>query len=110
MLIWRGNGIAVIPVVGLAIGVGNYAGSFFPKQTYPQLNSAIILTLTFMIGCGGLYALDQYHKRKQARVYIDTQTGQEVVFREKHDLFFIPIIGWAYILVILMMLAHFSPR
>jgi hypothetical protein len=110
MLIWRGNGITVVPIVVLAVGLANYAGSFFPKQTYPSLNTAIILTLTLVIGCGGLYALDHYYKRKPARVYINTKTGQEVVFREKHDLFFIPIIGWAYILVVLAMYAHLGPR
>jgi len=86
MIIWSGLGF--LPVVFLI-------GSFFLFNT----NTDRQLAFAFIVsGCAsGL--LGWYLRTRPGRVLIDKQTGQQVVFRHSHSLFFVPMFYWGPVFI-----------
>lgn len=99
MVIWQGFGI-IIPFVvvlmtqGLIFvvdglgGPGTYDGNQLWGATALGLSAILITTL-------GMYL-----RRRGARVVIDKETGQELVLRSRHSLFFIPMEYWGGLLIV----------
>lgn len=99
MVIWQGFGI-IIPFVvvlmtqGLIFvadglgGPGTYDGNPLWGATALGLSAILITTL-------GMYL-----RRRGARVVIDKETGQELVLRSRHSLFFVPMEYWGGLLIV----------
>jgi hypothetical protein len=107
MIIWKGLGILVL-VIGFAIFVLTELiiesltknSAFYQLHGWPKL-----LALWLAAGCVWVWA--RYLNRRPGRVMIDKATGKEVVLRAKHELFFIDIQYWPYILAVLGVLFLF---
>ena len=90
MIIWKGMGILVIlagiagmivgGVLGAAVGLGAFAGVI----------GALVAALANWGLCKMLY-------RRPARVLVDPATGQQLLDRPSHSLFFIPAYAWTWI-------------
>jgi len=97
MIIWQGLGILVVLITGLmmvAVDAGSGAlGLVLPTA---QSNEIDIVLATILVGAWGLYL-----RRIPGRILIDNESGQEVVIRSRHSLFWIPMDYWSGILLVL---------
>lgn len=98
-IIWSGYGFLVAVIVfgfSLAANVttnwvtGN--NKYWDTHRWPFALSLLLSGLMCLL-VGFLF------RRRNARLLIDPETGEDVVLRESHTLFFIPVIWWAPILI-----------
>jgi hypothetical protein len=97
LIIWRGWGILVIVIAALFQFIGYGVSSVFGVDSYSDA-AKMIGYLLFLPAAVVLWLLGK--KLNKPKVYVD-QTGQQVVSKGRHSLFFIPIEYWAFIYVIL---------
>lgn len=97
MFIWSGFGflvplILIINTVLLQFFINNIFNnpSFYQQHIWPH-------SLTLCITGIFCYILSCFFKRKK-KVYIDTETKENVILTKKHGFFFIDIKYWAIIL------------
>ena len=98
MLIWQGLGF-LVPVILMAVtaaaqwltdswlGGGYYDGHGVPQLFATALAAALVTAI-------GLYL-----RGRGQRLVVDKQTGQDLVLRRRHTLFFIPMEFWGPILL-----------
>lgn len=94
MIIWSGLGI-LIPIVAI---LGIITGTVMTGILgHPAIGPGLGIGLA-ALGNWGLWKLVY---PKQPKILIDPQTGQQVVMKPSHSLFFIPARAWTWILAIL---------
>ena len=106
MVIWRGWGILTIPIViligGLVVavlnnllgGTGRYAG--------------LALTAGLLAAAVVNWFVGRHLNRTPARELVDPATGERVVIRRSHDLFFVPMQWWSVLLVVAALVSLFA--
>ena len=94
MIIWNGLGFLVV-VVGFAalILTELVSEKITGDEEFYQQHGWVIL-IGMLVAAALTYGLHRVLPRHKARVLIDKQTGQEVVLRYDHSLFFIPVRWW----------------
>ena len=94
MIIWRGWGIlaAVIVLVAL-IGMELVAEALQGSGAY-QEETALWAGLGLLLAGAVIYPLGRRLNGAEGRVMVDKQTGQEVVIKPVHSLFFIRMEYW----------------
>lgn len=108
MIVWRGYGILVVllAVLGMVLGqLGVEAmGAALPEAYRPGGGFIGMLLAAALV-----YGLHRLIDAKQPpRVLVDKETGQEMVFKPKHDLFFIPVKYWSFVLIALAVVLLFQ--
>ena len=100
MLVWRGWGIlvALIPFLALAV-VQAVVNALLGPETYTR-NSDWFGPLALLIGAAVLWPLGWRLNGGSGRTLVDPQTGQQVVLRRDHSLFFVKMEYWAVILAV----------
>ena len=106
VIIWRGWGILTIPIViliggpvvailnNLLAGTGRYAG--------------LALTAGLLAAAAVNWFVGRRLNRTPARELLDPVTGERVVIRRSHDLFFVPMQWWSVILVAAALVSLFA--
>ena len=103
ILIWHGAGILVAVIWVVAILTGDrLAAALFGPHASPAIHN---LTIEWLAAALTL-ALALLLRTQRAR-RIDPETGQEIVIRPKHALFWIPVIAWPVIFFVLGILVYF---
>ena len=101
IVIWRGAGAIVFLFGILAALVTNIATSlWFDQPNYFQTHAwaqAAALWLA-AIAC---WLLGRYLHSRPGRMLIDKATGEEIIQRPRHDLFFIKLEYWGPILLVI---------
>ena len=100
MLIWQGYGLLVIlyAVVGFVSGV---LFSTTIDQSWP-------VALGLLLGATANYFTAKKLESK-SKTLIDPETGQEVILKRGHSLFFIPMMYWTYIIAGIAVLIFLNP-
>jgi hypothetical protein len=100
MFIWRGVGLAVVALtfgalVLTEVGVERLFSDdhYYQAHGWPKF-------VAFVLAAGMVWLLSDYIEKRQARVVVDKQTGQEMTLRGTHHLFFVPLKYWPAILVV----------
>ena len=100
MIIWTGLGF-LVALVGLGclfltetITRVVFDESYYQVHGWPKLAGFLVAALF-------VYVIGLLLDRQSVRVLIDKATGQEVVLKKMHSLFFIPVSYWPYIFVAL---------
>jgi hypothetical protein len=101
MMIWSGLGflVAVITFLQLVLTEA-VVERLFRDDTYYQTHGWPKL-IAFLIAAAITWPLGNLLNGRSSRVLLDPQTGQEVVLRPNHTLFFIRMEYWAPILALL---------
>jgi hypothetical protein len=98
MIVWQGMGFIVIIIAfGCCLLLDFLTGKAFLDRGYYAAHGWPKL-LALWLAAAITWALSRYAMKKEGRVLIDKYTGEEVIFRPQHSLFFINIAHWAYIL------------
>ncbi|MRX06376.1 hypothetical protein GJ697_00845 [Pseudoduganella sp. FT25W] len=102
MIVWRGYGILVLvfTVIGYALGkVG--AEQIWGTPLAPNYRQGAELA-GMLLAAAIVYGLHRLIEARQApRAFVDKATGEEIIVKPRHDLFFIPLKIWPYILALL---------
>jgi hypothetical protein len=109
MLMWRGYGILVVvlTVIGYAVGkLGAEKIWGVPIPAAYRPGSELFGMLLAAVMVYGLHLAIE--AKNKSRVLVDRETGQEIVFKKKHDLFFIPIKFWSFAIALLGVVFYFQ--
>ncbi len=100
MIIWSGWGI-LAPIVAALVGgpVAMGLGWVFDRAGYPNL-IGIAVGLGFLAAAAAVWVLGQRLNGAPGRELLDPRTGETVVLRPSHGLFFVPVQWWAIPLVL----------
>ncbi|MGC3957599.1 MAG: hypothetical protein QM813_06450 [Verrucomicrobiota bacterium] len=101
MIIWSGFGF-LVAVVGFAALIFTEVISekiTGDDQFYQQHGWVILIGM--LVAAALTYGLHRLLLLQKGRAVIDKQTGQEIVLRPNHSLFFIPVKWWPIVFVIL---------
>lgn len=109
-LFWSGYGF-LVPLVTFVCALFTEMGveavthdsEYYQTHGWP-------LGLGLLIAAAALYALSERLGRAPTRVLVDEETGERVEMRRRHSFFFVPMKGWAVVLVVLGCIAPFLPK
>lgn len=99
MIIWRGLGI-VVPIIAffVCLCVELLVRSHFGANYYQREGWPIFLALSISgVIC---WALGTMLEKRPGKVVIEKETGKEIILKNSHDLFFIPIKFWGLIMIV----------
>lgn len=99
MLIWRGWGglVAVFAVAGLLLV--SFAGQAVFGHRLSANEQRVCSFLGLAMAAAAVYVLDLALKRRDPpRTLIDPKNGAPVTLVAKHDLFFVPVRYWPWLL------------
>jgi hypothetical protein len=101
MVVWQGFGIAaiVIPVVLIFVTTvvwGAITGNSAPSDR----DTTLILAIAVLVSAPLVYLLGKRLDARPGRTMVDKATGQEVVLRGSHTLFFVRMKYWAWLFAI----------
>ena len=109
MLFWRGYGIVVVVLTVIAFVIATQVGEHFWGTPLPADHRSVIELAGMLVAAvmvfGFHVAID---RAEQPRIVVDKATGEEIRLVAKHDLFFIPVKFWPYILAALGVLFYFQ--
>ncbi len=97
-IIWRGWGIAVIPIafVSLMLGGGIIAAAHLEHSPF----AGLAMVGSAALGGLAIWALAHRIESEPGQVFIEKQTGREVEMkRSAGSLFFIPTRYWSFVVV-----------
>lgn len=101
MVIWQGFGIVVLVVIGvLAFGAEYLTATLFGASFYTQYED-YVAGGTYLLGAPILWFVGRYLNGGKTQVLVDQATGEEVILRPNHSLFFIKVEYWAIIVFVL---------
>lgn len=98
MIIWKGAGFVVAGVAFLMLLLTELSVEALSNDAaYYQRNGWPKLVAFVLAGCIVLL-ISKFLIDKEAKVFIEKETGKEVVLKPEHSLFFIKVEYWGYIL------------
>lgn len=86
MIIWSGRGVLSVLVLILSFAI---FASVFPKGY-----SDIVFVLSFLIAALFSWYMGKKWNSAETKTLIDKETGQEVILKPNHSLFWIPMQYW----------------
>jgi hypothetical protein len=106
MIIWSGLGFLVfIFAFGCSLAMNLLTNPLFGDEYYKTHGWPLALAL---VVAGALsWVIGNALNRRPAKVFIDKDTGKEVLFRPNHSLFFIKMHYWGPILIVLAFVSLF---
>jgi protein-S-isoprenylcysteine O-methyltransferase Ste14 len=96
MLIWQGKGIlAVLPFLVLFLPTMIILDEGAGLEANIAVGTGFVLA--GVLGAAGIWWFDRWlERRNPPRVLVDQQTGQQVVYKRRDTLFFIPLRFFPY--------------
>jgi len=99
-IIWSGKGFLVAVftfgfslVANLVTNSVTGGGAYWDAHKWP-------FAVSLFVSAVPSWVVGRSIQNRNARVLVDPKTGEEVVLRESHTLFFVPMMWWAPILVV----------
>ena len=94
-IIWKGWGIVVLGIAVLALSIGAALAAAFGIE---GRNSDYPLGLTLILAGVGTWILGIRMNRNADRHLVDPATGEAVIVRGGHSLFFVPVRWWGVVM------------
>jgi hypothetical protein len=105
MIIWTGYGFLVAVIVfGFSLTANLITNSVTDGKTY-WANHKWPLAVSLLFSAIVCSLIGYFLRNRNARRLFDPRNGKEVILRESHTLFFIPIIWWGPILIACSLIA-----
>jgi hypothetical protein len=103
MIIWRGWGILVAVIAFLGLLAGQLVGTAIFGPAGYERNATWLVGVGLLVAAAVLWPIGQ-RMNSGAQVLVDKATGQEVILKPGHSLFFIPVQYWSPILAVIAVL------
>ncbi len=108
MIIWRGWGI-LVPIIPVAIWfLVPELFKFAMSQTAYSDYFEFISAFSILLGALALWFLGKKLNGTEGRTLVDEQTGEKVLLRANHSLFFVNMEYWAIPLALLSLVMLFT--
>lgn len=92
----------VVVIAAVAVFAAIAAGEAMWGAPLAPDKSRLTFALGMMLAAAGVWGFHLLLARRSAgRTVVDKETGEEIVLRPKHDLFFIPVKYWSFLLAAL---------
>jgi hypothetical protein len=99
-ILWSGKGFLVaVLTFGFSLIANLITNSVTGSKLYWD-NHKWPFAISLFLSAEACWFVGRFFHNKKARLLIDPKTGKEVVLRESHTCFFIPIIWWTPILAV----------
>ncbi len=108
MIVWRGWGILVIIIAALFQALVQLVIGMLNIGADGTMTGKIFTMAGFLAAALVIWQLGKYLNRSEGNVYIDKETGEEVIINRQHSLFGIKMEYWAFILPVIGVIAFFS--
>jgi hypothetical protein len=98
MIIWQGLGILAI-VIPLAC---NIVAQFIVPLIFGTdfAHAGVLINSASLVGAIGVWFLGQRLNGRPSRILLDPETGEQVIWRARHTLFWIPMQYWCFVWVV----------
>ena len=110
-MIWRGWGILVFVIVFVSSLCMNIATLSLGGKGYWEAHAWPFASSLF-VAAALIFLLDRYVLSESGRALVDPATGERIVLKPKHDLFFIPMKWWSLLCLVIaaiLLVADLSP-
>jgi len=98
LIIWRGSGFLVVVIAAIfMLGIQFVGTAVFGNAWYAQ-NSIWVGGIGLLLAGVAVWPVAQRLNGEPDRVLVDQATGQPVVLKCSHSLFFVPVQYWTWIL------------
>jgi hypothetical protein len=113
MLIWRGWGILAILIPLVALGFGAMIGAALAPTN--GLAAGVVTAIFGLAGAATVWVVGERLNGAPGRLLVDPATGEKVMLRSTHSLFWIPLQWWApvaalFSIVFAIAMAQQSPK
>mgnify|MGYP000166731658 CR=1 FL=1 len=110
MIIWSGFGFlaALIPIATLVLG-GVLCKWVTGDDTLYD-NNLLLRLFSFGLASLLVWFLGKRLNGRPGKILIDPATGQPVILKQRHSLFFIPMEYWAFVIALIAIAVGFQSR
>lgn len=101
MILWSGLGFLVVVIAAAALMLTEFVAETITgdDQFYQQHGWVILIGM--LLAAAMTFGLERLLRRQKGRVVVDKATGEELVLRRKHSLFFLPVKWWPAVFTLL---------
>ena len=103
MIIWRGWGILTVVILALVGGGVTLAAGKLLESNGANVGYGFVLGL--VAAAAANWILGRRLNGRPVRELVDAQTGERVVLRTSHSLFFVPMQWWSVLMVLAAVVA-----
>lgn len=99
MIIWSGLGFLVAVIGFASLILTEFVSEKVTGDDQFYQEHGWVILVAMLLAAGLTYGLHRLLLLQKGRVVIDKETGQEIVLRSSHSLFFIPVKWWPVVFV-----------
>ena len=99
MIIWSGLGFLVAVIGFASLILTEFVSEKITGDDQFYQEHGWVILVGMLLAAGLTYGLHRLLLLQKGRVVIDKETGQEIVLRSSHSLFFIPVKWWPAVFV-----------
>jgi hypothetical protein len=110
MLVWRGAGILAAFVAAFGAIAAQIVFISISGDDHFVRNHWWAYFIVGLSAALAVWGFSRYLDRDKGRVVIDKASGKEILLKKKHDIFFIPVRFWPYIIVGFTVLLYFAQK
>lgn len=99
MIVWRGWGILVVFIAGAAVALVQVLGNALLGEAAARYGDRLP-ALGLLLAAPPIWLLGRRLNGRGARTLVDQETGEQVVVRPNHSLFFVKMEYWAVTLAL----------
>jgi hypothetical protein len=101
MIIWQGFGF-LVAVVGIGIlALTEYVTRALTKNDFYYTTHGWPKLVGLWLAAAAIYGIARYFDSQPGKVVIEKNTGNEIVLKKAHSLFFVPMKYWPYVMLVL---------
>ena len=108
MIVWQGFGFLVLIVAIAALALMEYVVRTLTADAFYYNTHGWPKLVAFWIAAAAIYGIARFFESRPGRVMTDKQTGQQVVLRQAHSLFFVPMKYWTFVFLALGLVIFFT--
>ncbi|WP_338661478.1 hypothetical protein VQH23_14650 [Pararoseomonas sp. SCSIO 73927] len=106
MIIWRGWGILTVVILALVGGGVTLAAGTLLESQGAHVGYGFVLGL--VAAAAANWVLGRRLNGRPARELVDARTGERVLLRTSHSLFFVPMQWWSVLMIAAAVLAFLA--
>lgn len=99
MIIWSGLGFLVAVIGFASLILTEFVSEKVTGDDQFYQEHGWVIFVGMLLAAGLSYGLHRLLLLQKGRIVIDKETGQEIVLRSSHSLFFIPVKWWPVVFV-----------
>ncbi len=97
LIIWKGWGFLAVVIPLAFMVLGQFGFDFIYDKGFYSAHSSWTAPLVSLLSTPLIYFVGNKLNNKPGRLLIDPETNEQVILKNTHDLFWIPLQYWSFI-------------